>query len=279
VLSKLNFLRRKKSPSSPDDAPPETATEEVNPALYADGAEMGFLEHLDELRISMFRAAIALVLGTTFGVLVAAPVLEYLIEPYSALYPEQGRELLVLGPTGGVVIYFKVGLMLGGIFASPIMTYNLLMFILPALTVKQVRYVQWSMPAIGGLFITGVLFAWFVLIPPAITFLEGFQEDIFRPEWTAGQYISFVTSLLFWMGVAFEIPLIFFVLSLLGLVKSRTLIRNWRGAIVGASIAAAVITPTVDPVNMSLVMGPLLALYVASIVLVSIGRRIGGHNN
>ena len=81
------------------------------------------------------------------------------------------------------------------------------------------------------------------------------------------------------MGVAFEIPLIFFVLSLLGLVKSRTLIRNWRGAIVGASIAAAVITPTVDPVNMSLVMGPLLALYVASIVLVSIGRRIGGHNN
>jgi len=122
----------------------------------------------------------------------------------------------------------------------------------------------------------GAFFAWAVLIPPALTFLEGFQADLFRPEWTADAYFGFITALIFWMGVAFETPLIFFVLSLLGLVGSRAMLRNWRIAIVGASIAAAFITPTIDPVNMFLVMGPLLALYLSSVVLVFFGRRMSG---
>jgi sec-independent protein translocase protein TatC len=112
------------------------------------------------------------------------------------------------------------------------------------------------------------------LIPPALSFLVGFQPTIFHAQWTADHYLAFVTSLLFWMGVAFEAPLVFFVLSLFSAVTSRQLIHHWRIAIVGAAIAAAVITPTVDPVNMMLVMGPLMALYVLSIVLVSFGSRL-----
>jgi sec-independent protein translocase protein TatC len=240
------------------------------PEPVDDELRMGFLEHLSELRYRLFRAMAALVLGTLAGIPLTQPVLEYLLTPY-------GRELQVLGPTGGVVTYFKVALMLGGIIAIPVMTYQILMFILPGLTRKERRYLLSSLPAITGLFVVGVAFAWFILMPPAISFLEGFQADIFEPEWTAGQYISFVTALLFWMGVAFEVPLIFFVISLLGLVGPGVLIRNWRGAIVGASVAAAVITPTIDPVNMFLVMGPLLGLYVISIGLVVIGRRMAGH--
>ncbi len=83
-----------------------------------------------------------------------------------------------------------------------------------------------------------------------------------------------MTSLLFWMGVAFETPLVFFVLSLLGLVTATMLLKNWRFAIVGSAIAAAMITPTIDPVNMALVMGPLLALYGLSIILVTFGVRV-----
>ena len=113
-------------------------------------------------------------------------------------------------------------------------------------------------------------------MPPALGFLHGFQEKIFEPEWTADGYISFVTSLLFWMGVAFQTPLIFFIISLMGLVSARTLIRQWRIAVVGASIAAALITPTIDPVNMFLVMAPLAALYALSIVLVYFGRKMSG---
>jgi sec-independent protein translocase protein TatC len=80
------------------------------------------------------------------------------------------------------------------------------------------------------------------------------------------------------MGVAFETPLVFFVLALLGVVEAGALVRNWRIAIIGAAVAAAFITPTIDPVNMGLVMAPLLGLYVFSILLVVIGRRIAGLN-
>jgi sec-independent protein translocase protein TatC len=131
-----------------------------------------------------------------------------------------------------------------------------------------------SLPAVTLLFLVGTAFSWFILMPPALGFLEGFQQNLFRSEWTADLYLSFVTSLIFWMGVAFETPLVFFVLGLLGLVSAMPLIRNWRVAIVGAAVAAAFITPTVDPVNMALVMGPLLALYLMSIGLVFIARRI-----
>ena len=274
MLSRLNIFRlfrpilRRLLRRKPSSKSAPTGKPEAKPGH--DELRMGFLEHLNELRYRLFRAMGALVLGTIVAIPITAPLLEYLLTPY-------GRELQVLGPTGGVVTYFKVALMCGGIMAIPVITFQFLMFILPGLTRKERRYLLASIPAITGLFIIGVAFAWFILMPPAISFLEGFQSEIFEPEWTAGQYISFVTALLFWMGVAFEIPLIFFVLSLLGLVGPGMLIRNWRGAIVGAAVAAAIITPTIDPVNMFLVMAPLMGLYLISIVLVVIGRRMGGH--
>jgi sec-independent protein translocase protein TatC len=147
---------------------------------------------------------------------------------------------------------------------------------LPGLTKREKRYVLLTIPATTVLFVIGVTFTWFILIPPALGFLEGFQPTVFEPEWTADGYLSFVTSLIFWMGVAFQTPLVFFLISLLGFVSAGTLVRQWRVAIVGASIAAALITPTIDPVNMFLVMAPLLTLYALSIVLVFFGRRISG---
>jgi sec-independent protein translocase protein TatC len=198
-------------------------------------------------------------------------VLEFLQQPY-------GREFTVLGPTGGVVAYFRVALMVGAMLAIPVITYEILMFILPGLTRKEARLVLASLPAVTLLFITGVAFAWFILLPPALGFLEGFQPTLFKPEWTADLYLGFVTSLVFWMGVAFQTPLIFFVVALLGMVSARTLVKNWRIAVVGSAIAAALITPTVDPVNMMLVVAPLLALYGLSILLVLAGSRISRRN-
>ena len=241
-----------------------------------DGHElrMGFFEHLDELRQRLTKAVFSLVIGTVIGVFLAEAALILLMEPYCRIPTVNNCELVILDPTGNILIYFKVALMIGGILSIPMVTYQLLMFILPGLTRKERRYVLLSIPATTALFIVGVLFAWKILMPPALGFLNEFQADIFEPEWTADGYISFVTSLLFWMGVAFQTPLIFFLISLLGLVTARTLVRQWRVAIVGASIAAAFITPTIDPVNMFLVMAPLLTLYCLSIILVYIGRKI-----
>jgi sec-independent protein translocase protein TatC len=234
---------------------------------------MSLLEHLNELRQRLFKAALALVVGTIIGTFFASPVLEFLKQPYG------DQPFTALGPTDSIVSYFRVSLMLGAIIGIPVITYQLLMFILPGLTPKEKRMVLTSLPAVTLLFLVGIAFTWFLLIPPAINFFAGFQPELFANFWTADRYLGFVTALLFWMGVAFETPLIFFVISLLGIVTPTTLIKNWRIAIVGASIAAALITPTVDPVNMFLVMGPLLALYVLSIFLVSIGSRINRAGN
>ncbi len=243
-----------------------------------DGHElrMGFFEHLDELRQRLTKAVIALVAGTAIGVFLAQPALMLLQEPYCRIPSVDNCELVILDPTGNILIYFKVALMIGGILSIPMVTYQMLMFILPGLTRKERRYVLLSIPATTALFIIGVFFAWRILMPPALGFLNEFQAEIFEPEWTADGYISFVTSLLFWMGVAFQTPLIFFLISLLGMVSASTLIRQWRIAIVGASIAAAFITPTIDPVNMFLVTAPLLALYCLSIILVYFGRKLSG---
>lgn len=289
---KLPRLRRRRAPALPPSSAPLSSDEPLD-LDDGHGARMGFFEHIDELRIRLFRAALALVAGTAVGVLLAPAALDYLRTPYCKVVAlnEASRlgedidinalqnsdidcQYVNLGPTGGVVAFFRVSLMMGAGFAIPLITYQLLMFIFPGLKRREKRIVLMSLPAISLLFVVGVVFSWFVLMPPALGFLEGFQQNLFRSEWTADLYLSFVTSLIFWMGVAFETPLVFFVLGLLGLVSTAALVRNWRMAVIGAAVAAAVITPTIDPVNMLLVMGPLLALYLLSIVLVYISRRI-----
>jgi sec-independent protein translocase protein TatC len=105
------------------------------------------------------------------------------------------------------------------------------------------------------------------MLPAAIGFLSTFQSDIFHTDWRADAYIPFVTSLLFWIGVSFETPLIIFFLAKLHVVTWKKLLKGWRFAIVIIAVLAAVITPTVDPFNMMLVMAPLILLYFLSVFL------------
>jgi sec-independent protein translocase protein TatC len=226
----------------------------------ADETPLSLLDHLNELRIRLFRALIALVIGVLLSVVFTDQLLKYLIRPY-------GTELQVLGPTESVVIYFRVALLAGAIFVMPYITFQLFMFIAPGLTRREKRWIYLALPATTGLFLTGVAFAWFIMVPAALKFLQEFESDVFRAEWTAELYIAFLTSLLFWIGVAFELPVVVFVLARLGIVGPRPLIQNWRLAVVIMTVVAAVITPTVDPFNMLLVMAPLLVLYLISIGL------------
>jgi sec-independent protein translocase protein TatC len=236
------------------------------------GARMSILGHFDELRRRLTRAFLATLIGTLIGSFFADRVLIYLATPYVSLI--ENGELLIIDPTGTIVAYFRVALLIGVTIAVPTITYQVVMFILPAMDKGERRFFLSALPAAFALFLVGLAFAWFVLIPPALTFLQGFQDEIFVTQWEASRYITFVTSLLFWIGVAFEMPLVLFILSLLGFATPRPLIKNWRVAIILSAVAAALITPTIDPVNMFLVMGPLLVLYGISIVLVMIGVRL-----
>jgi sec-independent protein translocase protein TatC len=248
-------------------------TKTVTPAQ--DPSQMSLWDHLTELRNRVFWAFGAICIGTVVGFFVAGDVLNIIREPYCRVVELPANcELVVLDPTGSVFEYLRIALLVGGVLAIPVLTYQLLMFILPGLTSREKRYILLSLPAITLLFAVGVGFAWGIFLPPALGFLEGFGSATFRAEWSAELYISFVTSLLFWFGVAFEMPLVFFVISLLGLVTPQPMIKNWRFAIVGSAIASAFITPTIDPMNMALVIVPLLGLYVLSIILVWIGSKM-----
>ena len=226
----------------------------------ADETPQTLLEHLNELRKRLFRSLIALIVGIVVSAAFTDRILKYLIQPY-------GEELQVLGPTESVVMYFRVALLAGAILAIPYITLQLFLFIAPGLTRKEKRWVYLALPATTALFMIGVAFAWFIMVPAALGFLSEFERDVFRPEWTAERYIAFLTSLLFWIGVAFEMPVVVFVLARLGILGPQALTKNWRLAVVFITVIAALITPTVDPFNMVLVMAPLLVLYILSIGL------------
>lgn len=231
--------------------------------LPEDRAAMSFLEHLQELRQRLLRILIALIGLTSLSLVFTEPLLKLLIQPY-------GQTLQAIGPTESISIYLRVALMAGAALGMPYILWELWGFIAPGLYPNERWYVYWVLPAAFISFLGGMVFAWFVMLPTAIGFLSNFAPDIFQVEWTAERYIPFVTSLLFWISVSFETPLIIFFLAKLRIVNARMLWRAWRYAIVAIAILAAVITPTVDPFNMGLVMLPLIALYFVSILLAAL---------
>lgn len=249
-------------------AAPSAEDEPLKPEEFV----MSFFEHLAELRDRLIKAFLGLAITTGLSMVFANRILAYLISPVN----QEDFQLQTLGPTEGVIVFFRVALLSGAIIAIPWITWQLWMFVAPGLNRNEKRYILLSLPATTLLFLVGVAFSWFILMPAALNYLQNFQNNIFKADWTADQYVAFVTSLLFWIGVSFEMPLIFFILARMGLVGPRALRQNWRLAVVGSAVAAAMITPTIDPFNMMLVMGPLLSLYALSILLSTVAYRKSG---
>lgn len=223
------------------------------------------LEHLQELRYRLMVAAGALVLATGGAFVITPWFLDFILEPAQEAYP--GFRLVRTGMLGYVIPYFQISLTLGLILAMPVIVYQALMFVLPGLTPQEKRFVLPAMFAISGSFLLGVVFGYYVVLPPALKFLLNFGSDQAEPLITIGDYVSFVTRMVVATGATFELPLVMMVLARFRLVTSRKLISWWRYTVVIAFVAAAVLTPSIDPVTQSLVAGPMLALYVVGIVL------------
>jgi sec-independent protein translocase protein TatC len=226
---------------------------------------MPIMGHLREMRNVLIKCAVVLLIASAISLAFTTQILQLLIAPYGGI-------LETIDPTENVTTYFRVALMSGAVLAMPFLVYFIWSFIAPGLKDKEKRYVHFIVPGATVLFIIGVAFAWGIMLPAAIGFLSTFEPDIFKTSWRAAAYIPFVTSLMFWIGVAFELPLIVFFLAKLKIVTAKKLLSWWRFAFVGAAIVAALITPTVDPFNMALVMGPLIFLYFLSIVMAKLAR-------
>jgi len=227
---------------------------------------MTFLDHLGELRRRFIRTALVLVVLGGASLYFTPFILELLIQPY-------GEQLKVIGPTEGVAVYLRIALTCAAAAAMPWILVEIWGFVSPGLMPRERKLARVAIPVASLLFLGGAAFAWFLLIPAAVRFLANFSPALFRTEWTSQNYIPFVTSLVFWIGVCFELPVVVFLMAKLGVVTARLMLKAWRFAIVAIVLAAAVITPTVDPFNMMLVALPLAALYFLSILLAALARR------
>jgi sec-independent protein translocase protein TatC len=226
----------------------------------------GAEEHLLEIRHRIF-----VVMGT---LLVAAILAGIFLQPMMKLLtrPAGDVPLQFLKPTDMIWVYFEIILSAAAVITAPILVIEILQFIRPGLeNPNEIAAYRATtivgIPAVILFFALGVTFAYFVLLPFALRFLSGTGGDYASPNWNIREYFSFVLAVILWIGLAFETPLVMALLARLGLVSPKAMLGQWRGAIVAIAVIAAVITPTVDPVNMAIVMAPLLGLYFLGIIM------------
>lgn len=224
-------------------------------------ATMSYREHLEELRDRLVKSIIAMVIGIAVSFLFTEAV-------FTALKSRaEGVTLIRTGVAEMIGTYIKVAFISGVVLSTPVWLYQVVMFVAPGLTSKEKRFLYAALPFVLGSFLLGVLFAFFILLPPAMNFLIHFGEDIAQPLIRVGDYVSVVTSLLLWIGIVFELPIVLYVLARLGIVTPAVLKQKRPYAIAGAFVLAALITPTVDPVNQSIVALPIILLYEIGILL------------
>jgi len=226
----------------------------------AEEKRMTLIEHLEELRGRLIKSAIALAVTTLASLIFTGRLLKILVAP-------AGIKPIFLRPTEMFVTYMRVALISGTALAMPVIVYQMIRFVLPALKPHERRYLYIIVPGATFSFLLGLAFAYFAMLPFALRYLLSFGGNIAEAKWAIGEYISFVTKLLFWVGVTFETPLLVFFLAKLGVVTPEMLARYRKYAIVAIAVLAAVITPTPDPFNMMVVMVPLLILYEIGVLL------------
>ena len=250
-----------------DQEPEDSPTTDVIARAFRE--PMLLVDHLEELRRHLFRALIVLVGMTVLSFVFAARILDLLAKPVGGVEALQSIEV-----TETIGTFMRVSLMTGFVLAFPYILFELFAFVNPGLKRGERRLVLFAIPFSFVLFAAGIAFTFFVVLPTALPFLLNFLGVTTVPR--PSNYVRFVTSLMFWIGLAFQFPLVIYVLAGLGYVNARTLARSWRIAIVGIAVLAAAATPTVDPVNMAIVMAPMIVLYFVSIVLAALagaGRR------
>lgn len=234
---------------------------------------MTLIEHLRELRTRLIWIVGAVLVGMVLSLAVSTLVIRDLLDLCATC------RFIFVEPLEGLTTYLRVALILGFILASPVALYHVVAFVLPALHVHEKRVLFVALPAVGGLFAAGLLFGRFVVLARTIDFLAGFLAaggavepggpgtGIAEAAWRVGPYIGFVTNLLFVIGLAFQTPLVVFLLAKLGVVSTTLLARYRRHAILLMAVLAAVMTPTPDPFTMLMVLVPMVLLYELGILL------------
>jgi sec-independent protein translocase protein TatC len=217
-------------------------------------------DQVEALRMHLLRALLMLIIMVCASFFFTQRIVEFLAIPIGGL-----EAMKAIDPTESIGVFMKVALFSGIALAIPYIAFEMWWFAAPGLRPYERKMGLAGIPLASIFFIGGAAFTFFIMLPAAMPFLTSFMgiKTELRPQ----SYFSFVTGLMFWIGLAFEFPLVIYVLSAIGFVKPKVLIEQWRLAVVIIAIVAAVVTPTIDPVNQGLVMAPMVLLYFFSIGL------------
>jgi len=246
----------------PDDAP---VTDSLQLAFEEPAS---FLEHIGALRKHLLRSVIVLIICAVVAFYYLPQLLDFISGPIDGL-----ENLTAVDVTEPISVGMRVVLLGAFAVALPYFILEIFLFVGPALSRRARLIGLLSIPLVAAFFLGGMAFAYYFILPTGLPVLLNFLalEIQIRPS----SYVRFTTGLMFWFGVVFEFPLLAYLLSAMRVLKPEALIKNWRIAVVLIAVLAAVITPTIDPINMLLVMVPLLFLYALSILLSVLagGRR------
>lgn len=241
-----------------------------NDQKHADEREMGFLDHLEELRWRILKAVVSVLVCS----IVAAFFSEFLVKqvvlgPLLAV----GLKAQVLTPYGIVLTYMQVVIVAGIIGAMPVLLYQLWQFVAPGLLPNERKYAWWIVFFTSFCFLAGIAFAYFILVPTALKFFSTFGTDIFELNIAINEYISFMLSLILGAGLVFELPMITYFLTKIGLLNPAFMRKYRRHAIVAILIISAIVTPTPDILTQSLLAAPMILLYEISIFISKFAQR------
>jgi sec-independent protein translocase protein TatC len=218
--------------------------------------EMALSEHIEEFSQRLIFCLIILILST----LICFTDIKQIVQIFQT--PAIGIRFLQFAPGEYFFASLKIAAFCGILISSPIVLYQIFLYVLPGMTKKEQDII---LPITFGsciLFVLGLLFAYFFLVPAALKFFISYGSDVVEPFWSFNQYFDFVAVLIFATGLSFQIPVLQTILGLLGVISGKKMLSVWKYVVVMSTILAAVITPSTDPITQILMTIALLALYL-----------------
>lgn len=229
--------------------------------------ELSLIDHLEELRRRLYVVAIAIFIGTVVAFIFSEQLVRFLLAPSGV------ERCIALSPTENFTTFMHVSLFAGIAFAMVVILYEVYAYIDPALLPAERRYVIVLGPFVLGLFVAGMAFCYFLLLPNSLRFLVNFGSAVIDNQLRCSEYLSFVTTFILGMGIVFEVPAIMFVVIRVGVVRRARLAGLRRYVFLAAFVIAALLTPTPDPFNQTLVALPLYVLFEVGLLLGRFAER------